>query len=61
MESVICVKKDDMFVSDAIAKTGAWEPGNVHNLMRAVSIYKDAVFIGKIFHGELCIMYVQHT
>ena len=46
VEAVICVKKDDLYVSDSIAKTGAWEAENVHNLMKAISLYEDAVFVG---------------
>ena len=49
VEAAICVKKDDLFVSEAIAKTGAWEADNVHNLMKAVSQYEDAVFVGMSF------------
>ena len=49
VEAAICVKKDDLSVSDAIAKTGAWEADNVHNLMKAVSQYEDAVFVGMVF------------
>jgi len=45
VEAVICVKKGDMFVSDAIVKQGAWEEEIVHNAMKAVSLYKDAVFV----------------
>ena len=40
------MKKDDLYVSDSIAKTGAWEAENVHNLMKAISLYKDAVLVG---------------
>ena len=43
------MKKDDQFVSQSIVKTGAWEAENVHNVMKAVSFYKDAVFVGKPF------------
>ena len=43
------MKKYDKFVSQSIVKTGAWEPDNVHKLMEAVSLYKDAVFLGKHF------------
>ena len=43
------MKKDDQFVSQSIVKTGAWEAENVQNLMKAVSLYKDAVFVGKFF------------
>ena len=41
------MKKYDLFVSQSIAKTGAWEPQLVHKLMKVVSLYKDAVFVGK--------------
>ena len=43
------MKKYNKFVSQSIVKTGAWEPDNVHKLMEAVSLYKDAVFLGKNF------------
>ena len=43
------MKKYDKFVSQSIVKTGAWEPDNVHKLMEAVSLYKDAVFLSKHF------------
>ena len=49
VQADICVKKDDQFVSQSIVKTGAWEKENVQNLMKAVSLYKDAVFVGKFF------------
>merc|ERR1711892_860746 len=45
VEAAICVKKGDMFVSNAIVKEGAWEEENVRNLMKAVSLYKNAVFM----------------
>ena len=41
------MKKNDKFVSKKIAYDGAWEPNNVQNLMKAMSLYDDAVFIGK--------------
>ena len=50
---MICVKKGDMFVSNAIVKEGAWEEKNVRNLMKAVSLYKDAVFVGESLHHYL--------
>ena len=49
VQADICVKKDDQFVSQSIVTTGAWEKENVQNLMKAVSLYKDAVFVGKFF------------
>ena len=53
VEAVICVKKDDLYVSDSIAKTGAWEAENVHNLMKAMSLYKDAVLVGKFLYRHI--------
>ena len=53
VEAVICVKKDDLYVSDSIAKTGAWEAENVHNLMKAMSLYKDAVLVGKFLYKDI--------
>ena len=53
VEAVICVKEDDLYVSDSIAETGAWEPENVHNLMKAMSLYKDAVLIGKFSYKDI--------
>ena len=47
VETAICVKKKDKFVSESIVKTGAWEGNNVRNLMKAISFYGDAVFIGE--------------
>ena len=49
VEAPICVKKKDKFVSESIVKAGAWEGHNVQNLMKAVSFYGDAVFIGEFF------------
>ena len=46
MNATICVKKDDLFVSESIIKTGGWETENVKNLMKGVLAYKDAVFVG---------------
>ena len=48
VEAAICVKKDDLFVSESIMDKGAWEEEIVHNLMKAVSQYEDAVFVGQI-------------
>ena len=45
VEAAICVKKDDLFVSETIMDKGAWEEEIVHNLMKAVSQYEDAVFV----------------
>ena len=53
VEAVICVKEDDLYISDSIAETGAWEPENVHNLMKAMSLYKDAVLIGKFSYKDI--------
>ena len=36
-----------MFVSDQIVTEGAWEEDNVELVMRAMSLYEDAVFLGK--------------
>jgi len=41
----ICVKRGDMFVSDQIVTEGAWEEDNVELVMRAMSLYEDAVFL----------------
>ena len=49
VETSICVKKQDLLVSRAIVEKGAWEDNNVKNLMKAMSLYDSAVFIGKIF------------
>ena len=46
VNATICVKKDDLFVSDSIIKKGGWEAENVKNLMKGVFAYKDAVFVG---------------
>ena len=48
VEAVICVKKDDNYVSEWIAETGAWEEENVKNLQKGIRAYKEAVFVGKI-------------
>ena len=42
------MKKNDMLVSKSIVEKGAWEENNVKNLMKGISLYKDAIFIGKI-------------
>ena len=42
------MKKNDQFVSKKIIEEGAWEEDNVVLAMKAVSLYDDAVFIGKI-------------
>ena len=41
------MKKNDIYISEWIAKTGAWEADYVQNLMRGVRSYKDAVFVGE--------------
>ena len=41
------MKEDDLFISATIANSGAWEFENVQNLMKAMSLYKDAVLVGK--------------
>ena len=47
VEAVICVKKNDIYISGWIAKTGAWEVEYVQNIMKGVRAYKDAVLVGK--------------
>ena len=42
------MKKKDLLVSHAIVEKGTWEEHNVKNLMKAMSLYDSAVFIGKI-------------
>ena len=44
------MKKQDLLVSCAIVEQGAWEEHNVKNLMKAMSLYDSAVFIGKILY-----------
>ena len=44
------MKKHDLLVSRAIVEQGAWEENNVKNLMKAMSFYDSAVFIGKILY-----------
>jgi len=45
VEAVICVKKNDIYISGWIAKTGAWEVEYVQNIMKGVRAYKDAVLV----------------
>ena len=47
VEAVICVKKNDIYISGWITQTGAWEADYVQNIMKGVRAYKDAVFVGK--------------
>ena len=44
---MICVKKNDIYISGWITQTGAWEAEYVQNIMKGVRAYKDAVFVGK--------------
>ena len=53
VEAVICVKEEDLVISDYIARTGAWELENVENLMKAMSLYKDAVLVGKLYFKDI--------
>ena len=46
------MKKDDLFISATIANSGAWEPENVYNLMKAMSLYKEAVLVGKFSYKD---------
>ena len=41
------MKKQDLLVSRAIVEKGAWEENDVKNLMKAMSFYESAVFIGE--------------
>ena len=41
------MKKDDQVVSRQIAEEGAWEEDNVVLVLKAMSFYQDAVFIGE--------------
>ena len=50
VETSICVKKHDLLVSRATVEQDAWEEHNVKNLMKAMSLYDSAVFIGKILY-----------
>ena len=43
------MKKNDEFVSRKIVEEGGWEKDNVILAMKAMSLYDDAVFIGKHF------------
>ena len=47
------MKEEDLVISDYIARTGAWELENVENLMKAMSLYKDAVLVGKLYFKDI--------
>ena len=47
VSAMICVKKADVFVSEQIVKEGAWEEDNVELVLRAISQYQNAVFLGE--------------
>jgi len=49
----ICVKKNDEFVSRMIVEEGGWEKDNVILAMKAMSLYDDAIFIGKLLKKML--------
>ena len=41
-------QKDDQFVSKKIREEGAWEEDNVVFVLKAMQIYTEAVFVGKL-------------
>ena len=47
MSSVVCLKENDMMVSNAVAVEGGWEREEVGLVIRVMRAYTDAVFVGK--------------
>ena len=47
VESLICIKSDDKYVSAAIEKNGGWEIPTVTKVMEAMDLYPSAIFIGR--------------
>ena len=47
LQTKICVKKEDEYVSRNIQETGAWEEESVFYVLKAMKLHSDAVFLGK--------------
>ena len=47
LQTKICVKKEDEYVSRNIKETGVWEEENVFFVLKAMKLHSDAVFLGK--------------
>ena len=47
VSSVVCLKENDMMVSNAVAVEGGWEREEVGLVIRVMRAYTDAVFVGK--------------
>ena len=43
----MCIKHDDQTISKALEEKGSWEPSQVMNVMKAMSLFPDATFIGE--------------
>ena len=55
VSSKLCLKSNDLVISKSIEQTGTWEEDQVTNVMKAMEIYGDAVFIGRRYlawHGD---------
>ena len=48
IEAVICIKKNDL-ISLHITELGAWEEPIVNNVVKVLSMFKNATFLGKLF------------
>ena len=62
---MICIKKNDL-ISLHIVELGAWEELKVDNVVKVLSKFKNATFLGKLFfrftkpHIFICRPWVQH-
>ena len=47
VSSVVCIKRDDNYVSAGIEYEGGWEMNEVNKVMHAMDLYPEASFIGR--------------
>ena len=55
VSSVVCLKENDMMVSNAVAVEGGWEREEVGLVIRVMRAYTDAVFVGKRMNKAKCL------
>ena len=46
--SIVCIKRNDDYVSAGIEYEGGWEMNEVNKVMQAMDLYPEATFIGRI-------------
>ena len=46
VSSLLCIRKDDNFISAELEESGGWEEDIVTRMMEVVHLYPEATFVG---------------